>query len=254
MSKLDSFTNGANDLRKLFIPLLTTLQFTREFLRQIIQSKFEVIHTAPNPLREDFIVDSNPSKDTLDIEYLNTDSNIEIKTQQGISNIDGFIKYLFNMCAFDLQDYYSLTNIHSEARFAGYTMRDICNEILRVRNEALSYAAYSFFKKRLNAKKLALLIHQYYKNYTIWSNIQNQLKIEVSELQERLKNPLLTISDRLIKELSQEDLPLNSQLNILELAQHDITDYKSLAGLWLTITVSLLSAFIGGIIGILFIR
>ena len=220
----------------------------RKLLEDIL-SEFNVAHAAPTPLREDFIVDLHPVKGATDLTVSVVDDyQVEVATRIGIKDPDIFMQFLFSRVSFQLMDFYSLSNCSTELNLIRWEIEDICRNILTERFKAMFLSPYSFQKRRLTAKKLEHLIHTFYELYSKWSRIQNEVKAKIPGFERNLEEPLDTISQKLLLELEVGDLPISAYGNIVELGQRDVTSYRSLMNLWITVGMSLVSAMLGAVV------
>jgi hypothetical protein len=226
----------------------------KDQLTSILKQRFDILHDFPTPLRQDFIVDTTPNSDVNGEQILKTSNNkIEIKTEEGITDIDFFVSRMFLRIHSGLEYFYRMTRIHTEIRNLSDEMNTITTQILNVRQDILKHTFLNIYKNYQISNSLKMLIQNYFKNYTEVSELLKTLEVEKANFQRQLAEPLLSIYDILLRDTELKELPINSQLSIIELAQNDVKEYNNNLTVWITIFFSLISAIIGGIIGALLV-
>ena len=133
-----------------------------------------------------------------------------------------------------------------------FELRSQCDKTITTRFETLSLSPLRLIKRRSRVKDLQSHVQAFYMLYSEWSTEQKRFKQEVERFKQILALPLSAISQKLIRELRVEDVPIETYLSIVELAQRDIATYKSHIVLWITVGASLLSAMLGALIGVFF--
>jgi hypothetical protein len=135
-----------------------------------------------------------------------------------------------------------------------FIMSQTCDKILMKRSEGLRLNNLNFFQKRKIILDLEQLIQKFYSNYSKWSDLKNSIARNIPDIEGKFSEPLNEISEELLKAFRDTEIPIRTHLDIVELAQNSVSEYKQAQGLWLTIIVSLLSAIIGAWIGVSFAK
>jgi hypothetical protein len=228
----------------------------RELLWNALQKKFELIHAAPTPLRQSYIIHLKPNPQmTEEISISNyLRYKVEIRTKTGIDNPEKFILALFKECEDDLHKYYTLTMKKQKENECRYNFDSIRQDLLKKRFELLEIPFYRIDKKSKTISELETLVQDFFDNYSTWSKLHNEIQEGVERFEDRICEPMECIGKILLDEFKFSDISIDMNLNIVELAQNNIGNYRQSFGLWITVVTSIISAIIGGLITISFMK
>ncbi|MDO9035118.1 MAG: hypothetical protein Q7U51_07955 [Methanoregula sp.] len=241
LSDIEGIPSGAIDARKL--------------LQDIFIPKFSLIKTAHTPLNQYFIIHIEPDA-TLDkiISVENNGHIINIKTKNGLPDPDEFINYIYKMGLSNLEKYYSMMSKNIKVQLLEYEFSDLCETLLKKRSDALLLSSYHVFMHRRIVSEIEKLIQDFFKKYSKWSILSQGIKKDTISIKDGFDIPLDTIFEDLLNPVSNVQFPIKEHLEVIELAQKYVSEYKQAQGIWLTIIVSLISAIIGALIGVYFAK
>jgi len=239
---------------------------SRKMLQDIFSSKFSIIQTYPTPLRIDYIIHLEPDENLdEDISFERKKDHVIIKTQQGLTDPEAFIRWLFKETHNELQDYYSMMSKNNQVRVIEASFYPLCDSLLKKRSTGLLLSSYHIFEKRKIVIEIEKIIQEFYNDYSRWSVLCSEIKKERDNIIERFNcplevdskdsnTPLNIISSDLLKNVGESNVPISAHLDVVELAQNYVLQYKQNTGMWLTVGISLLSAIIGALIGVYFVK
>lgn len=239
LSDIEGIPCGAIDARKL--------------LQDIFRPKFSIIPTAPTPIRQYFILHLEPDT-TLEkiISVENNGHSIDIKIKEGVSDPEGFIEYIYKSESDNLRIFYSMMSKYNKVQLLEHDFADLCETLLKKRSDALLLSSHNVLTRREIVIEIEKLIQDFFKKYSRWSILCQGIKKDYIRIKDGFGIPLDTISEDLLNQDSNVEFPMKEHLDVIELAQKYVSDYKEAQGIWLTIIVSLVSAIIGAFIGVFF--